>query len=75
MDEVLKTKDMFENQLANRKIDLINSDKIIKDINTSLNVKEKVSLYSKFKVQLPILFIILFMLYVFINNRLKSISK
>ncbi|WP_282786509.1 hypothetical protein [Flavobacterium croceum] len=75
LDEVLKTKDMFENQLANRKIDLINSDKIIKDINTSLNVKEKVSLYSKFKVQLPILFIILFMLYVFINNRLKSISK
>lgn len=61
LNDVLKTKTDLIQMIAYRKIELINSTKIVKDSSTVLNIKNTTSLNGKMKFTIPILFIALFL--------------
>ena len=60
LNDVIKTKDELVNDQGRRRIELINTDKIIKQISVTLNVKNIKSINGKLKVVLPFLFIFMF---------------
>lgn len=60
MNEVLKTKYDLVTEQGNRKVELINYDKIIKDLSITSNIKKESAVNGKFKLLLPILFFLAF---------------
>lgn len=60
LNDVIKTKDELVNDQGRRRIELINTDKIIKQISVTLNVKNIKSINGKLKLVLPFLFIFIF---------------
>ncbi|WP_396192859.1 hypothetical protein [Flavobacterium sp.] len=60
LNDVIKTKDELVNDQGRRRIELINTDKIIKQISVTLNIKNIKSINGKLKLVLPILFIFIF---------------
>ena len=60
LNDVIKTKDEVVNDQGRRRIELINTDKIIKQISVTLNIKNIKSINGKLKLVLPFLFIFLF---------------
>lgn len=60
LNDVIKTKEELVSEQGNRRIELINTDKIIKDISVTLNVKNIKSINGKLKLVLPFLFIFMF---------------
>lgn len=60
LNDVIKTKDELVNDQGRRRIELINTDKIIKQISVTLNIKNIKSINGKLKLVLPFLFIFLF---------------
>ncbi|MGK4566548.1 hypothetical protein [Flavobacterium sp. 3HN19-14] len=60
LNDVLKTKNDLTQDVANQKIALIGTDKIVKDNSAVLNMKDTKSLNGKLKFILPVLFIGLF---------------
>lgn len=62
LNEVLKTKYELISEQGNRKIELINYQKIIKEVSVTANIKNVTSINGKLKLVLPFLFISLFIL-------------
>ncbi len=60
MNEVLRTKYELITEQGSRKIELINYDKIIKDLSVTTNIKKESAVNGRFKLLLPIVFILLF---------------
>lgn len=63
LNEVLKTKEALISEQGNKRLELITSDKIIKENSHILNVKDTKATKGKMKFILPILLIILFVLF------------
>ncbi|WP_035676753.1 hypothetical protein [Flavobacterium limnosediminis] len=63
LNEVLKTKEALINEQGNKRIELITSDKIVKENSHILNVKNTKSTNGKMKLVLPVFFIGLFVLF------------
>ena len=62
LNEIIKTKENLVVEQGINRINLINSDKIIKEISTTLNVKNTKGLNNKMKIILPFIFLVLFFL-------------
>ncbi|GEC79061.1 hypothetical protein [Flavobacterium aquatile] len=60
LNDVIKTKEELVSEQGNRRIELINTDKIIKQISVTLNVKNIKSINGKLKLVLPFLFLFIF---------------
>jgi hypothetical protein len=75
LNDVLQTKNGLIQDLANKKIELLNSDKIVKERSAILNIKNTASLHGKLKLILPVIFIVLFVLWVFLRNFYKRQSE
>ena len=62
LNDLIKTKQALIEEQGRNRLKLISYDKTIKEISNTLNVESKKSINSKFKLYLPILFILLFVL-------------
>lgn len=60
LNDIIKTKDALINEQGTHRLELINFDKIIKDISIVTNVKNSQGTNGKMKLILPFLFIFLF---------------
>lgn len=65
LNDIIKTKEELIKEQGYNRINLVNSDKIIKDINISINSRNTDGLSGKMKLILPFLFILIFL---FINS-------
>lgn len=61
LNDVLKTKSELVQDIANKKIELINISDIVKDYGTVLNIKNTKSLNGKMKFVIPLVFIFIFL--------------
>lgn len=61
LNDVLKTKSDIIQDIANKKVDLINTTEIVKGHSTVLNIKNNKSVNGKMKLIIPILFIGIFL--------------
>jgi len=62
LNEVIKTKDVLINEQGSHRLELINLNKIVKEISFTLNIKNIKSVNGKLKFILPLLFIALFLI-------------
>lgn len=62
LNDIIKTKDQLVVEQGIHQINLLGSDKIIKDISTTTNIKKTGLLHGNKKIALPLLFIILYVL-------------
>ncbi len=62
LNEVIKTKDYLIAEQGSRRLELINSDKIVKETSITLNIKNNKSPNGKMKMILPMFFVLLFVL-------------
>jgi hypothetical protein len=60
LDDVIKTKDFLITEQGNKRLELVNIDKIIKDSSTTINIKNNKGIGGKMKLVLPMLFLFLF---------------
>lgn len=60
LNDVLKTKYELITEQGSRKIELINYDKVVKDLSVITNIKKESAVNGNYKLLLPILFILLF---------------
>ncbi|MEN9336906.1 MAG: hypothetical protein RLZZ500_1893 [Bacteroidota bacterium] len=76
LNDIIKSKNDLVVEQGNHKISLVNFEKIIKEINTSLNLKNTSGLSGKLKLVFPILFIFAFTLFRFFKKiyKLQSIK-
>lgn len=72
LNEVIKTKDALVNEQGSHRIELVNLDKIVKDISTTLNIKNNKAVNGKMKLILPLLFIFIFIVVGFLKSYYKS---
>ena len=70
--DVLKTKNELIYDLAARRLDLLNLDKIVKDNSITLNIRNNKSTNGKMKLVLPLLFIFLFILVGYFKSYYKN---
>lgn len=78
LNEIIKTKDALISEQASHRLELVNYDKIIKDISVVTNIKNMQGISNKMKFIVPFLFILIFMLVVFVKsfyNRQLAKSK
>lgn len=75
LNEIIKTKDLLVIEQGKNRINLINIEKTIKEIATTINIKNKKGLNGKLKLLLPILFLILFSLIVYFHRFYKKQIK
>jgi len=69
LNDIIKTKENLVYDIGLKKVELINSDKIVKNISSTLNKKEFPLIISRMKVIIPLVLIGLFMLFHKIRNR------
>jgi hypothetical protein len=62
LNDIIKTKDGLLRENANLKLELITSDKIVKENSVVVNVMKKEAIEGKLKFILPILFILIYLL-------------
>lgn len=62
LNEVLKTKNDLIYEVSQKKIELINSQKIVKESQVAINIKDAQSIFTKGKFLFPILLVALFVL-------------
>ncbi|VXC10601.1 conserved hypothetical protein [Flavobacterium sp. 9AF] len=78
INDIIKTKDALVSEQGTNKINLINSDKIIKAISTTLNIKNTTGINDKRKFVFPFIFIVIFfsfyLLKKFYHNQLNKRS-
>jgi hypothetical protein len=65
LNDVIKSKEEVVNKLTNNRISLINYQKTIKEVTSTLNIKNTKGANGKLKLVLPFLFVFLFMIVVF----------
>lgn len=76
LNDVIQTKDLMVKEQGTLRVALINQQKVIKDISSTLNIKNTQSVNGKLKFVLPVLFVVLYLLiYVFISSYKNQISK
>ena len=62
LNDVIKTKDALIAEQGYQRLELLKSNNIIKDVSTTLNIRQLAGTNGKMKVILPFLFILLFLL-------------
>lgn len=67
LNDVIKTKDLLVSEQGNRRIELVNVDKIIKQNSATLNVKNTQTVNGKLKFLLPLLFVFIFIMFGFMK--------
>lgn len=72
LNDVIKTKDYLVAEQGSRRLELINSDKIIKDTSTTLNIKNIKAPNGKMKLILPMIFIFIFVMLCFFKSYYKK---
>ena len=76
LNDVIKTKDALNSELGSLRMQLVNSDKTIKDVSVTTNIKNDKGLANKLKFVLPILFVFIFLLFGFFKSYyLNQLSK
>ena len=76
LDDVIKTKDFLVTEQGNKRLELVNIDKIIKDSSTTINIKNNKGLNGKMKLVIPIVFLFLFAVFViFISFYKRQLAK
>jgi hypothetical protein len=63
LNEIIATKNGLITEMGGQRMDLVNLSKIVKDISTTLNIKNTTGTNNKMKLILPILFCFLFVSY------------
>lgn len=63
LNEVIKTKEALINEQGSKRLELITSDKIVKENSYTLNIENRKALNGKKKLILPFLFVGLFLLF------------
>ncbi len=71
LNDVIKTKDYLVGEQGNRRLEMINLDKIVKDTSTTLNIRNNKAPNGKMKMIVPVIFIFIFILF----GLLKSYYK
>lgn len=74
LNDVLLTKTNLLQQVANRKVELINTTSIVRESSSVLNMKNTKAVNGKMKFVLPILFVLLFMMFFWFRNFYKKRS-
>ena len=72
LNEIIKTKDALITEQGNHRLNLINNDKIIKDISITINSIDNKGVNGKMKLVLPILFFLLFIIFAFSKHFYKK---
>lgn len=72
LNDLVKTKDGLIRENANYKIDLITSNKIVKESSVTTNMENTKSVKGKLKIILPIFFLVAFIFLVFIKRFYKK---
>lgn len=76
LNDIIKTKEGLITEQGSHRLELVNFDKIVKDLSIVSNIKNTASVNGKMKLILPILFIFLFVLFSifksFYNNQLEK---
>lgn len=72
LNDIIKTKDGLLRENANLKLELITSDKIVKENSVVINVLKKEAIEGKLKFILPILFVALFVFFVLAKSFYKK---
>lgn len=72
LNDIIKTKQYLVNEQGKNRLKIVRFDKTIKEINSTLNIKNTQSVNGKLKFILPILFILIFILSGFIFNFYKK---
>lgn len=72
LNDIIKTKDALVSEQGVHRLELINYDKIIKDISIVTNVKSASGTNGKMKLILPLLFVSLFVLIGFFKSYYKT---
>lgn len=80
LNDIIKTKQYLITDQGKNKLKLVSSDKTIKEINSTLNINENKALSGNFKIWLPLLFILIFILrFLFLrfyrNQQLRTINQ
>ncbi len=60
LNDIIKTKEELVKEQGNNRISLINSDKTIKEISSTINIKNTEGLKNKMKIVIPLILLILF---------------
>lgn len=71
LSDVIRTKDQLVYEQGTHRIEIVNLDKVVKEISTTLNIRNNKAVNGKMKLVLPLLFIFLFV----IVGSLKSFYK
>lgn len=71
LNDVIKSKEEIIGKLTGNKISLINYQKTIKEVSSTLNIKDTKGTNGKMKLILPFLFVFLFMTIVFVRKFYK----
>ncbi|MWB93799.1 hypothetical protein GON26_05465 [Flavobacterium sp. GA093] len=61
LNDIIKTKDELLRENANFKVDLITSDKIVKDSSVVTNMESTSSIKGRLKIILPVLFVLIYL--------------
>lgn len=72
LNEVLKTKDLLIRDQNSQKINLIGTDKVIKDRSFTTNIKSSTGLTGKKKFIVPALFIAIYLMFAIMRNLYKK---
>lgn len=75
LNDVIQTKDKLIKEQGNIRVDLIGSDKIIKENSNTLNIENNENLNGKLKLILPLLFIFFFVCARYFINFYKTQSQ
>ncbi|MCC9017787.1 hypothetical protein [Flavobacterium lipolyticum] len=76
LNDIIKTKQYLVIEQGKNRLKLVSSDKTIKDINATLNIKNTKSVFGKLKFILPVLFILIFVfIYLFKAFYKKQFQK
>lgn len=76
LNDIIKTKDALITEQGTHKLELVNLDKIVKDISIVSNIKNNKGANNKMKLILPVLFIFMFLgIRIFMSFYNKQLAK
>ncbi len=76
LNDIIQTKDRLISEIDNQKIQLVSSDKVVKDLSKTINIKNTKGINNKMKLIFPVLFVSLFIIYgLFMSFYRKQAAK
>jgi len=72
LNDIISTKNALTAEQGNIRMNMLNNDKIIKEISSALNIRDTQGLNGKMKLVLPVLFIFIFLILAILKNFYKS---